>query len=253
VSRRRALLAQSLGLAAVALAWQLASRWLDPYWVPGIGQVAGRLWSEAKTGRLLADMGATTALLVAGTVPGLLAGSGLAVLLRLSPRIDAMAQPFVTALMSIPKLGMVPLLVLWFGTGWMPKLLLVALTVLFIVFSLTYAGLATVDTRLLMAARVFGAGRAQLTRHIVVPSVLPFVFTGLQVALPWAVSAALVGEYLAAKAGIGHGIEEARQLGDSVGVYRGIVLATVLVLLASAVLTAVRRLTLPIHPSGEEA
>ena len=42
------------------------------------------------------------------------------VLLRLSPRIDAMAQPFITAVMSIPKLGLVPLLVLWFGTGWMP-------------------------------------------------------------------------------------------------------------------------------------
>ncbi|HZF85553.1 MAG TPA: ABC transporter permease [Burkholderiaceae bacterium] len=252
MSRRRFVPARLLGLAVFALAWEVASRWLGPYWVPGIGQVVGRLWDEARAGRLLADVAATTALLVAGTVPGLLAGSGLAVLLRLSPRIDAMTQPFITAVMSIPKLGLVPLLVLWFGTGWMPKVLLVALTVLFIVFSLTYAGLATVDARLVMAARVFGAGRAQLTRHIVVPSVLPFVFTGLQVALPWAVSAALVGEYLAAKAGIGHGIEEARQLGDSVGVYRGIVLATALVLLASGLLAMVRRLTLPIHPSGEE-
>lgn len=251
MSRRRALLAQVLGLAVFALAWQVASQGLGPYWVPGIGQVAARLWTEAQTGRLLSDLTATTALLVAGTVPGLLVGSGLAVLLRLSPRIDAMARPFITAMMSIPKLGLVPLLVLWFGTGWMPKVLLVALTVLFIVFSLTHAGLATVDARLLMTARVFGAGRAQLARHIAVPSVLPFLFTGLQVALPWAVSAALVGEYLAAQVGIGHGIEEARQLGDSVGVYRGIVLATALVLLASAGLAALRRLTPHIHPSGE--
>jgi len=117
-----------------------------------------------------------------------------------------------------------------------------------IVFSLTYAGLATVNARLVMTARVFGASSFQLTRHVVVPSVLPFIFTGLQVALPWAVSAALVAEYLAAKEGIGHGIEEARQLSDSVGVYYGIVLATVLVLLCNGVLAFVRKLAIKVQP-----
>lgn len=245
---RTQLAARVLGLAGFALVWELASRSLGAYWVPGLGQVAGRIAQEWQAGRLLAAVASTTALLAAGTVLGALAGAGLAVLLRLSARADAMAQPFITALMSIPKLGLVPLLVLWFGTGWLPKVLLVALTVLSIVFSLTYAGLSAVDGRLLMAARVFGATPAQLTRLIVVPSVLPFIFTGLQVALPWAVSAALVGEYLAAKTGIGHGIEQARQLGDAIGVYQGIVLATALVLAASGLLRALRRLAPDIHP-----
>lgn len=99
-----------------------------------------------------------------------------------------------------------------------------------------------------MTARVFGATPLQLTRHIVIPSVLPFIFTGLQVALPWAVSAALVAEYLAAKVGIGHGIEEARQLSDSVGVYYGIVLATILVLLGNGVLSIARRFAIKVQP-----
>lgn len=248
MSGRGRLTARLLGLAAFVLVWECASRALGAYWVPGVGQVAARIQGDWVAGRLLADVASTSALLAAGTAMGALAGGGLAVLLRLSARADAAAQPFVTAVMSIPKLGLVPLLVLWFGTGWMPKLLLVALTVLFIVFSLTYAGLATVDARLLMTARVFGATQGQLTRHVVVPSVLPFIFTGLQVALPWAVSAALVGEYLAAKRGIGHGIEAARQLGDTVGVHQGIVLATALVLLCSGLLRGLRRLLPDIHP-----
>gem|GEM_PF-6404470 len=66
--------------------------------------------------------------------------------------------------------------------------------------------------------------------------------------MPWAVSAALVAEYLAAKEGIGHGIEEARQLSDSVGVYYGIVLATVLVLLCNGVLAFVRKLAIKVQP-----
>jgi len=245
---RRMFLAKALGLAAFASVWVLANRWVGDYWVPGIGQVTARFWQELLAGKLLADLWATSQLLVTGTVIGAVLGCALACVLRLSARLDAMMQPFITAIMSIPKLGLVPLLVLWFGTGWAPKVMLVALTVLFIVFSLVYAGLVTVSPRLTMTARVFGATPLQLTRHIVIPSVLPFIFTGLQVALPWAVSAALVAEYLAAKVGIGHGIEEARQLSDSVGVYYGIVLATILVLLGNGVLSIARRFAIRVQP-----
>ena len=242
------LLSKAIGLAAFASVWALASRWVGDYWVPSIGQVAARFWQELLAGKLLVDLWTTSQLLMAGTAIGTVLGCALACVLRLSARLDAMMQPFVTAVMSIPKLGLVPLLVLWFGTGWAPKVMLVALTVLFIVFSLTYAGLVTVNPRLAMTARVFGATPLQRTRHIVVPSVMPFLFTGLQVALPWAVSAALVAEYLAAKVGIGHGIEEARQLSDSVGVYYGIVLATILVLLGNGVLSIARRFAIRVQP-----
>ncbi|WP_027730407.1 ABC transporter permease [Variovorax paradoxus] len=248
MTKQEMLAAKALGLVALVSVWELASRWVGDYWVPGIGQVAGRIWTELLAGKLLADLAATSQLLLAGTSIGAVCGCAVACMLRLAPRLDMLMQPFITAVMSIPKLGLVPLLVLWFGTGWMPKVMLVALTVLFIVFSLTYAGLATVNARLVMTARVFGASSLQLTRHVVVPSVLPFIFTGLQVALPWAVSAALVAEYLAAKVGIGHGIEEARQLSDSVGVYYGIVLATVLVLLCNGVLAFARKLAIKVQP-----
>jgi len=241
--QQKSRLAGLVGLVGFAIVWELASRLVGDYWVPGIAQVFARLFKDLVEGRLLVDVAATTQLLLAGTAIGTACGCALACLLRLSQRVDSLMQPLITALMSVPKLGLVPLLVLWFGTGWAPKVMLVALTVLFIVFSLTYSGLATVDPRLTMTARVLGASPLQLTRSIVIPSVLPFVFTGLQVALPWAVSAALVAEYLAAKAGVGHGIEQARQMSDSVGVYCGIVLATVLVLVCNAALAAVRRLT----------
>ena len=244
----RMVLARAIGLAAFAAAWELASHWVGDYWVPGIGPVAARFWKEMLAGRLLIDLGGTSQLLLAGTAIGAAAGCAMACMLRVYGRLDAMLQPFITAIMSVPKLGLVPLLVLWFGTGWAPKVMLVALTVMFIVFSLTYAGLVTVDPRLAMTARLFGASPLQLTRHIVIPSVLPFVFTGLQVALPWAVSAALVAEYLSAKVGIGHGIEEARQLSDSVGVYYGIVLATTLVLLCNGALSVIRKLAIRVQP-----
>lgn len=232
--------AMLLGLGGLGLVWWSASQVLGEYWVPGPQAVASRFASELLAGKLVVDVISTFRLLLTGTLLGTFVGAGLACLLRLLPRVDAALQPFITALMSVPKLGLVPLLVLWFGTGWAPKVMLVTLTVLFIVFSLTYAGLVTVDARLVMTARVFGATPLQVTRSVVLPSVLPFVFTGLEVALPWAMSAALVAEYLAATVGIGHGIEQARQMSDSVGIYYGIVLATLLVLSFNGLLSMVR-------------
>lgn len=237
-------LAKTAGIAAFVLIWQAASLAAGEYWVPGPAAVLGRLRSELASGDLWVDLQATGQLLIAGLFLGGLLGALAACLLRLQPRVDGMLQPFVTAAMSVPKLGLVPLVVLWFGTGWTPKVLLVAVTVFFIVFAMTYAGLATIDTKLVMTARVLGATPTQVTQSIVIPSLLPFIYTGLEVALPWAVSAALVAEYLSAKVGVGHGIEEARQMSDSVGIYCGIVLATVLVLACNAILYAVRKVSI---------
>ena len=228
------------GLLGFCLLWQLASFSLGEYWVPGPVAVGHRVVQEAANGKLIVDTLATLKLLAMGTVLGMLAGVSLACVLRLFPRTDALLQPFITALMSIPKLGLVPLLVLWFGTGLAPKVMLVALTVLFIVFSFIYSGLSTIDPRLVMSARIFGANSFQVTTQVVIPTVLPFHFTGLQVALPWAVSAALVAEYLSSNVGIGSSLEQARQMSDSIGVYYGITLATALVLVANALLVLMR-------------
>ena len=228
------------GLAAFCVVWQLASFSFGTYWVPGPVAVALRAMNEAAAGTLMIDVLATLKLLVIGTLLGAAGGVALACALRVLPRVDAVMQPFITALMSIPKLGLVPLLVLWFGTGLTPKVMLVALTVLFIVFSFVYSGLSTVDAKLVDTARIFGASPRQVTTQVVIPSVLPFLFTGLEVALPWAVSAALVAEYLSSKTGIGSSLEQARQMSDSLGVYYGIAVATVVVLLVNALIALVR-------------
>lgn len=234
-------LARVVGLVAFGAAWQMASFSFGDYWVPGPAAVALRAFKEAVDGRLFIDVLATLQLLAGGMLAGTISGVTLACVLRMLPRVDAMVQPFITALMSVPKLGLVPLLVLWFGTGVVPKVMLVALTVLFIVFSFVYSGLTTIDEKLVTAARIFGASQRQVTTQVVLPSVLPFVFTGLEVAIPWAVSAALVAEYLASKVGIGSSLEHARQMSDSLGVYYGITAATAVVLLVNGLLALVRR------------
>ncbi len=242
-TRLRVISVKLAGVVSLLALWELASSVVGVQWVPGVGAVAGRASAELLKGALVRDIAATSGLFFVGTSIGLILGAAAACALRLSPRIDQMVQPFITAAMSVPKLGLVPLLVLWFGTSWAPKVGLVSITVFFIVFALTYSGLLAVDPRLVTTARVLGANSLQVTRSIVFPTVWPFVLTGMEVALPWALSAAIVAEYLSAERGIGHGIEQARQMSDSVGVFYGIVLATVVVLVCNVMLVVTRRMT----------
>jgi NitT/TauT family transport system permease protein len=90
-------------------------------------------------------------------------------------------------------------------------------------------------------ARVAGAGEATIAREVIWNSLLPFFFAALKIALPRAVSAAIIGEFLVGNAGLGYMIEYARQNFDTTGVFAGIVVATALVLAINGVLALVDR------------
>jgi NitT/TauT family transport system permease protein len=105
-----------------------------------------------------------------------------------------------------------------------------------------------VDQRLVNMARVAGAGEFAISREIVWRSLTPFFFTGLKVALPRALSATIVGEFLVANRGVGYYIEHSRQTADTVGVFTGIAIATLLVVAINMVLERVERRALAWRP-----
>ena len=120
-------------------------------------------------------------------------------------------EPFIIAAMGIPLYALVPLLILWFGIGMTPKVVIVAFMVFFIVFVSTLSGLRALEHRLVNMARVLGASEWQLTMLIRRQAMLPFLFSGLRLAVPRAISAAIVGEFLVADRGLGFYIERSRQ------------------------------------------
>src|SRR5262245_40232269 len=145
------------------------------------------------------------------------------------------------ASVGIPKYALVPLFILWFGIDDAPKLWLVGLLVFYVVFIAVFAGIRSVDRGLISMARVAGASEAAISREVVWYSLLPFFFAALKIALPRAVSAAIIGEFLVGNEGLGYLIESSRQNFDTTGVFVGIVVATALVLLINAVLGIVDR------------
>jgi ABC-type nitrate/sulfonate/bicarbonate transport system permease component len=251
--RKWTIFAGRIVLALVlVLLWDLGARRLGTlYFAPPL-DVFARIVELARSGQLFVDIVATLRVSALGFIIACAFGVLLPFLLRRSERVTAAVEPYILASMGIPKYALAPWLILWFGIGDLPKLVIVMLTVFYIVFITTFAGMRSVDRRLIDMARIVGASERTISREIVWISLLPYFFTGLKIALPRAVSATIVGEFLVATEGIGHYIERSREISDTTGVFAGIVVATALVLAINAALNAIERRALSWRPVERE-
>jgi NitT/TauT family transport system permease protein len=237
---------------ALLLAWEWAARSLGPLFFAPPLATAQRIAEMAASGKLFTDVVATMRVSVIGFVIGCICGVGVPFLLRPLPRVTAAVEPFIMASQGIPKYALTPWLILWFGIGDTPKVIVVTLFTFYITFITVFAGIRGVDQRLINMARIIGASERTIARKVIWLSLLPFFFTGLKVALPRAVSAAIVGEFLVSTEGVGFSIERARQLSDTTGVFAGITVAVTLVLIINAIVNALERRALKWRPTDRD-
>jgi NitT/TauT family transport system permease protein len=167
-----------------------------------------------------------------GTALGVAAG----LILGRSDYLARVFQPYVVALNSIPRIAIVPLVILMFGIGDFSKIVTAWLVVFFVVFFNTFEGTRAVDRDQIAAARLLGAGEWTILRTVVVPSALAWVFASLTPAVSFALIGVIVGEFIGAERGIGKLIVEAEARANASEMMVAIfVLMTVGVVLAVAV------------------
>jgi len=237
---------------ALILAWEYGARTLGRLFFAPPLEVLQRLLTLVQSGQMFADITATLRVSAAGFAIAAVAGVLLPFLLRRSARATEAVEPYIIASMGIPKYALAPWLILWFGIGDLPKLVVVTLVVFYILFITTFAGIRGVDQRLIKMARIIGASEQVISREIIWTSLLPFFFTGLKIAFPRAVSATIVGEFLVSTEGVGRYIEHARQVADTTGVFAGIVVAIALVLAINGLLNMIERWALSWRPVERE-
>ena len=242
-------LAVGIGLLA---AWQIAAEATGKLFIAGPLDVAQRIGELAQSGELWVHSLATFEEALAGYGLGAAAAIALPYLLRLSPRLMTALDPYMAAAMALPKLALAPLIILWFGIGMLSKILFVASLVFFLIFFNVLAGVLAADPRLIAMARVAGAGEWMVAREIIWNSSMPYLITGLKISLPRGISAAVVGEFLAADAGLGYYIEYSRDQADTVGIFTGIVVVTIYVLVLNAILKRVQLSALAWRPVDRE-
>jgi NitT/TauT family transport system permease protein len=174
-----------------------------------------------------------------GFITGVSSGFVVGLILGRSDRLSAIFQPFITAVNSIPRIALAPIIVLAFGIGDTSKIVTSWIVVVFLVFFNTFEGARSIDEGFVNVARLLGASEWQITRTVVIPSTMAWVFASLSPAISFALIGVIVGEFIGAERGIGRLIIESEARAEA----SGMMVAVVVLMLVGVVLSAlIRRL-----------
>ena len=225
--------------AAFLAAWESASGSVLPrFWISSPSAISVVLWQWIVSGLIWGHLLATLTALAIGYAIGCTAGVTLGLFLGFFPRVDRTLAPFFAALYALPNVALAPLFILVFGIGIESKVALVALTVFLLLLYSTLDGVRDVDRDQTQALVLMGATRTEIARKVLVPATLPWIFTGMRLAVRYAFAAVIVGELLAANQGIGFLIEHYSGNFNSTGVFAAI---TVLVVCCVTILELLGR------------
>ncbi|WP_441247654.1 ABC transporter permease [Kitasatospora sp. McL0602] len=200
------------GPALLVLLWQLLGSLgaVNPRVLATPGQVLSAALELGRNGELASNLLASLQRVVEGLAIGVSLGVVLAVLAGLFRLAEELLDSTLQILRALPALGLLPLVIIWFGVGEEPKIALVVFATVFPVYVNTYAGIRGVEHRLVESARVLGLGRAGLIRHVVLPGAVPGFLVGLRFALTSAWLVMIIAEQLNATSGIGYLMNQAQ-------------------------------------------
>ena len=202
---RPAWLLGAAALALIALAWEAVARlgWVPALFLPAPTAVLGEAVRMAWSGELGRHLGVSLARVGLGFGLGAAVGTVLGLALGSSRSLWAIGNPVIAATYPIPKIALLPLMILWLGIGEAPKVTMIALGVFFPVVINTYAGVQGTDPLMVKAARSLGAGRWQVVLKVVLPSALPTILAGYRLGAGIALLLVVSAEMINATAGIG--------------------------------------------------
>jgi NitT/TauT family transport system permease protein len=230
-----------LFVALVGL-WQFVFTPLaDPFYVSSPSQIAVRLWEWAVDGTVFRDLFYTLESTFIGYAVGSIAGIALGFLIGRIPFIGEVLDPFLDGLNSLPRVALGPLFILWLGIDLAPKILMVASLVFFVVLANTRAGVRDVNPDYVNVLRIMGADEKTILRKVVLPSAAVWIFASLQIALPWALIGAVIGEMIASDKGMGYQILHAGGVLDSTGIFAGLIVLMIVGLALTHFIRVVER------------
>jgi NitT/TauT family transport system permease protein len=218
-----------LALALIILAaWQYLPGANLRFWMSGPIEIVARLLTWLHDGSLWENVGATLLAMALGYIIGTAAGIAIGLLLGLMPRLNRVLSPYIAALYAMPKIALAPLFVIVFGIGIESKVALVAITVFFLVLNSTLDGVYNVDRDLTRALALMGATRLEVIRKVLIPATLPWIFTGMRIAVRYAFTNTLLAELIASNSGIGFMIEYYSGVFDATGTYAAILVLVIM-------------------------
>jgi NitT/TauT family transport system permease protein len=225
-------------LAVFLISWQYASgRIVDKFWISTPLDILKALLKWTLNGDLFFHLTITAEETLLGFFIGALGGGIVGFFLGRWTFGSKIFEPFIIALYSLPKVALAPLFILWFGIGIEMKIMLSAVTVFFLVFINTFAGVRDVDNDLLESIRIMGATERQILAKVVFPSALNWIIVGLKLSVPYALLGAIVGEITASNRGIGYLIQYSAGQYNTAGTFAALIILIIVSSFLNYILT----------------
>lgn len=240
------------GLCALVL-WELAA-WQWPEVARLVSQpieIARGIVDVMSTGVIWQHFDATIKEMTAGYVIGAITGVALGFLCGRIKLLGDILNPYIALFNGIPKVALAPVFVIWFGIGLMSKIAIILTMVFFVVFINTFAGLRSVNEDYVAIVRIMGASGWQVVREVFLPATLPFIMVGLRAGIPFSVIGAVVGEFIASTKGLGYFINYNQGTYDTNGIFVGVTILALLVVVLDALLSLVEKRLLKWRPEVE--
>ena len=239
-----------LGIWHILTTHQFFGRYLlDPFFFSTPLDVAARVVKWFREGTIWRHLSITLVEALLAFVIGSLAGVLVGFWFARKPFVAAVFDPYVKMTNSLPRVVLAPIFILWLGLGIWSKVALGVTLVFFIVFFNVYQGVKEVSPAVLANGRMLGMSERQLLRHVYWPSALSWMFSSLHTSVGFAVVGAVVGEYLGSAAGLGYLIQQAEGMFDVAGVFAGMFVLGVFVIIIDGLVTLIERRLLVWRPT----
>ena len=236
---------RSLILVVFLGGWELATfmKWMDAFFFSSPTAIVYRLyeWMTEGTaeGPLWYHLWVTLEESMLGFLSGSIAGVVAGIALGRNKMLADVLSIYIKLINSVPRVVLAPIFIMLFGLGLTSKVALSFVMVFFVVFSNAFQGVVEADRNLLANAQILGAKGWQLTRSVVIPSAMSWIFASLHVSFGFAIVGAIVGEFVGARYGIGLLINVAKGSFDAAGMFAAIVIIMVVALAAEYAMTLV--------------
>jgi NitT/TauT family transport system permease protein len=215
---------QTLAVVAFFLLWEFGVRmgWISEFLVGKPSGIWLRFEAQLLDGSLFVDSGYTLYEALIGFVVGTIVGSVLGLAMWYSIFVARMVEPFIVALNSVPKIALAPVILLWFGTGLLSKVVLVVSMTALVALIAAYQAAKDSDKDLQSLMLSMGGSKHQIFYSVVVPSSLPAIIATFRINIGFALVGAVVGEFISSKRGLGHLVYNASSLYDLNSVWVGL-------------------------------
>jgi len=225
-TRYEGLILGGSAVIVVLALWEYAWKreWVTPLFFSGPSAIAKQFKYLITEGTLLSDMAFSGKNFALGLTLAIVSGVILGIIVGWYRRIRLFLDPFLTALYATPRIAMVPLIIIWFGTGMQSKVFIVFMSAFFPILVNTVSGVRNLDPDLLKAARAFCATDWQIFKTLAVPGSVPFILTGIRQGVALGLIGVVVGEMFGGSEGVGFLVSYGGQTFQTDTVFVGVII-----------------------------